>query len=595
MKKFFNNVLSSLLGTIIALAFFSMVVFGISIGLISSLSSSFSDETEITHKTNILHLKLNRRIVEKGDDNPLRELGIPLDGFEEQLGLVELIDMLDEASNDNDIDAVLMELSVVPAGYAVAEEIRNALADFKEKSGKKIYAYSESMTEKAYFIASVADEIYVPSSGMIEFKGLRSEIMFYKGLLEKLELEPKIFRVGKYKGAVEPFMREDMSDANREQILSIVESMYAYNLSKISEARNIDYEHLRALSDSLVVRNANQAKAHGLIDDVFYWDQLVDKIKTDLELPAEEKVNLLGFGKYHKSKRGTELDREKGDKVAVVVGEGEIMSGSSTGSTMGSATIMKALRKVRADSSVKAVVLRINSPGGSALASDLMWREVMLTKKYKPVYASMSSVAASGGYYMAMGCDKIVAQPNTITGSIGVFGILLNAENFLKNKLGISVDRIKTGPFADIGTTTRDITPQDSTIIQEEINRIYETFTQKAADGRSMEIADLLEVASGRVWTGLQGLENGLVDTLGGLNETVEMVARDAGIENYKVAYYPKSTGFLQHLDKNDLVKMQSEMLTSELRIYYETLHKLERITHLEKFQARLPYDMVIE
>lgn len=591
MKKFLGNLLSSFLGAFAALLTLFLIVYAI-----VAISISASDTGgPSANAQDVLHLKLNVDLVEKGKQNPLQDLDLPILGLKKEVGLVEVLKVLKDAKDDASIKAVFLDLSGVPAGYGMVEDIRQAILNFKE-SEKNVYAYGEMMSEKAYYLASAADQIYLPPSGMIEFKGISAEIMFYKDLLERLELEPKIFRVGKFKSAIEPFIRKDMSEANRTQIKSFIESIYQYNLEQIAESRNLGYDEIRLMSDSLLVRNIDDAVRLGLVDKAYYFDEVVKKMKADLDIPEEGKIRLVSMAKYQTENLEIELDDPSKPKIAVVVGMGDIMPGQSDEGSIGSSTIAAAVRKARQDDNVKAIVVRINSPGGSALASDIMWREISLASEKKPTIASMSTVAASGGYYMAMSCDTIVAQPNTITGSIGVFGLLVNAEKFLSNKIGVTTDRVKTGAFSDLGSPTRQMTLEDSIAIQTEVNHIYEDFTTKAAKGRGMDVDDLKEIAEGRVWTGQQGLENGLVDILGGLQKAIDVAANSAGIsDTYQVVYFPKEQGLFGDWGASASSSLKNQFIEEELGDFKRYLLPVEDVVKMQGVQARVPFELHID
>lgn len=591
MKKFLGNLLSSFLGAFAALMTVFLVIYVVIVISIGGIDKG----GPIANAQDVLHLKLNVDLVEKGKQNPLQDLDLPILGLKKEVGLVEILKVLDDAKNDESIKAVFLDLSGVPAGYGMVEDIRQAILDFRE-SEKNVYAYGEMMSEKAYYLASAADQIYLPPSGMIEFKGISAEVMFYKDLLERLELEPKIFRVGKFKSAIEPFIRTDMSEANRTQIKSFIESIYRYNLEQIAESRNLNYDDIRLMSDSLLVRNIDDAVRLGLVDKAYYFDEVIKKMKADLNISEEGKIRLVSMEKYQNENLEIELEDPNKPKVAVIIGMGDIMPGQSEEGSIGSSTIAAAVRKARQDDNVKAIVVRINSPGGSALASDIMWREISLASEKKPTIASMSTVAASGGYYMAMSCDTIVAQPNTITGSIGVFGLLVNAEKFLSNKIGVTTDRVKTGAFSDLGSPTRQMTDDDSIAIQTEVNHIYEDFTTKAAKGRGMNVDDLKDIAGGRVWTGQQGLENGLVDILGGLQKAIEVAANSAGIsENYEVAYFPKEQGFFGDWGASASASIKNQFIEEELGDFKKYLLPVEDVMKMQGVQARVPFELHID
>src|SRR5688572_13469935 len=459
MWQFFKFVLA----TIVGLVLFFFIGFILLLGIASVASS---DEEVSIDENSVLELKLDKPIAERKADDPFTDLGIPMMGVRNDLGLQEIKDAIRKAKADKNIDGIYLNVSRVQAGMATLEEIRNELLNFK-KSGKFVVAYNDLCSEKSYYLTSVADKIYLNPAGTLEFNGLSSELFFFKGMLEKLDIKPYIFKVGEFKSAVEPFFLDKMSEPSRLQTTAFLNSLNQFALQNIAKARKLPYEKMKAVSDSMLVHNADDALKYGLVTDLGYYDEALDFMKKKTGTKTKEELNLVSLKKYEKVKG--EDENTGSNKIAVIYASGDIVDGDGDEDNIGGDKYAEAIRKARLDDKVKAVVLRINSGGGSALASDVMWREVMLTKKVKPIIASMSDVAASGGYYMAMACDTIVAHPNTITGSIGVFGVLANFEDFLKNKIGITVDRVKTGKFSDVPTITRDMSEYEKQTIQKEV------------------------------------------------------------------------------------------------------------------------------
>jgi protease-4 len=433
---------------------------------------------------------------------------------------------------------------------------------------------------------------------MMELNGLSAQYTFYKGSMEKLEVKPEIFRVGEFKSAVEPFLLDKMSEANREQTASFLNSIYNYVLKNIANARKISVVELRRISDEFLVRKPEDALKYKLVTHLAYYDEVEAEMKKKLGLKEKDKINFVNHNEYEKVP-ATEKEKYSENKIAVIIGEGDIQSGNSTDESIGSETIAQEIRRARLDKNIKAIVLRINSPGGSALASDVMWREVIEAKKVKPVIASMSDVAASGGYYMAMGCDAIVAQPTTITGSIGIFGMLFNAEGLYKNKLGMSSDRVSTGKFADIRSAIldRSLTEQEREMIQNWVNEGYEDFTAKAAKGRKMSHEDLKKVASGRVWSGVEAKERGLVDKLGSFEDAIVLAAEKAKLKKgeYRLRYYPAQKTFVEKVTELLNAEAKAEKLLNEkLGALYPALQILEKMKRQEVMQARMGFEMEI-
>ncbi|MEL6538717.1 MAG: signal peptide peptidase SppA [Bacteroidota bacterium] len=473
-------------------------------------------------------------------------------------------------------------------------EIRQAIQDFQANTEKFVISYSEIYGEGDYYLASVADDVYMHPEGQLEFNGLSQEVTYIKGVLDKLGVEPQVFRVGQYKSAVEPFLRKDMSPESREQLESYLNALYATVLKDVGASRGIAEDQLTNISNKMLVRNAADAETNGLVDGLTYYDEVLADLRDKTGTAEGDDLHFVSLTRYLNSWQPVSSYGK--DRVAVIVGEGTIASGKSTEGTIGSDSFAKEVRKARLDSKVKAIVIRINSPGGSALASDVMWREITLAAEEKPVIASMGDVAASGGYYMAMGADKIVAQPNTITGSIGIFGLLFNAQGFLNDKLGVTTETVKTGELSDLFNLTRSLTPFERSIIQKQVEEGYETFTSKAADGRGMDIADLKALAGGRVWAGTEALENGLVDQLGNLEDAIALAAEEAGIDDFAVRYFPEQQSILDLL-MSDLTSGEYEerILHHQLGDLYPLVQTVREIQQYEGIQARLPYEIVIQ
>lgn len=571
--------------SVFALSFLGLIVLLITL-LVSTIGS-----TNIKPKS-VLLLKMNQEIVEHTVSNPLlSDFEIPFSTYSPKIGVINLVQGIHEAKTDDDIAVLFLDLSIIRGGLASVKEIRDALEDFKT-SGKKVIAYGDYIDEKSYYLGSVADEFYVAPEGMIEFNGFVAEVRFYKNVLESIGVKPKVFRVGRFKSAVEPFLRDSISKENNHQISEFLGSLHESLLEGVSASRGVSVDKLKEISNNMLVRNPYQAKEQNLIDDVIYYDQVLDRIRDLGSIPEADEVNFVDANAYWE----TPLDLGNGDQVAVIVADGDINMGENKDGSIGGNGMAKLIRQVRLDPKVKAVVLRINSPGGSALASDLMWREIELTKQSKPIIASMSDMAASGGYYMAMACDTIVAHENTITGSIGVFGLLFNIEELLNDKIGIHTDRVKTGKFSDLATPTRKMTQEDSLIIQTEVNNIYKSFVSKAAEGRGMAYDDLEAVASGRVWSGSMAKENGLVDVFGGIDTAVAISANKAGVDDYSIVYYPRLSpisGEVMAGYKN--TKLSSLIKGTENKELIKYISEIEKIGEMKGVQARSPFLLEIK
>ncbi len=585
------NFLKYVLATIVGLLVFFFIGVLLLVGIAASTASS--DEVKVAKKS-VLELKLDKPIAERDPENPLAELGFSFGGFSSTDGLDEIKAAIRRAKTDDNVEGIFLNMTFVDAGMAKLEEIRNELIQFK-KSGKFVVSYTDLGTEKAYYLASVADKIYLNPVGTVEFNGMSSEMFFFKRLLDKLGIEAQIFKVGTYKSAVEPFFLEKASDANREQVNSFLNSINNYQLQQIAKSRGVQVAELKNVQDNLLVRDPADAKKYKLITDVGYYDEAISYMKGKIGIEETEKMELVQLKKYKKVKGNIEVSTSK-NRIAVIYAEGDIVDGEGEDDNIGSRRFADAIRSARLDENVKAVVLRISSPGGSALASDVIWREIQLTKKTKPVIASMSDVAASGGYYIAMGCDTIVAHPNTITGSIGVFGVIPNIQGFLNDKMGITVDHVSTGKFSDMPTITRPMTAQEQEIVQHQIDQIYETFTSKAAQGRGMTQDKLKEYASGRVWSGIEAKQRNLVDVFGGLEEAIAIAAKKANIEDdYRLKSLPARKSFFEEMFSNLGTQAREQSIKAEMGELYPYYKLYKKVSTLQGIQARMPYEMTVE
>lgn len=579
---FLRNVLATILGLFI---FMFLGIF-----LLVGIASSGSDDTVEVSDNSVLFLPLQGIVSERTPDDPFQEI-FP-NRMPSYVGLMDILEVLEYAKDDEKIKGIYIEHGYLQGGFASLKEIRDALVDFKQ-SGKFIYAYGNYISEGDFYLGSVADELYVNPQGSLEFNGLSANISFFKGTLDKLEIEPEVFRVGEFKSAVEPFIRKDMSEENKLQITSFLNSVYDTFLNDIAISKNIPAEKLKEISSAMKVRNVADAVDYGLATKVAYEDEMKTLIRQKVGIEEGDKINFISWSGYSKSISPEEISK---NRIAVVVAEGEILMGEGEENQVGAEKFAREIRSARESSRVKAVVIRVNSPGGSLTGSDIIWREIMLTKEKKPVIASMGDYAASGGYYIAMPCDTIVAQPNTITGSIGIFGMLFNMENFLGNKLGITFDVVKTGEYSDIMTVTRSLSDFERQIIQDGVNDGYETFTGKAAEARNMTVEKLKSVAGGRVWTGVEALELGLVDQLGSFDDAVKIAAEKAGIgDDYLISYYPKAESFLDQIFAGASNELDARMLQNNYGVLTPYVKELRNLQHYTGIQARLPYTFEIK
>ncbi len=585
MKSFFKYVLATVTGIVIS--FILLVVVGLIVigGIIGSMTAD--KETKVANNS-LLHIDLRHQITERTIPDPFEELDLPGFNTTKSFGLDDILKGIEGAKDDDRIKGIYLDLSAVSASFATLQEIRDALLDFKT-SGKFIVAYSEGYTQRAYYLASTADKIYVNPEGSVDFRGLASQIPFIKGTLDKLGVEMQVVKVGTFKSAVEPLILDRMSDANREQVTSFMGSIYDHFIDQVGTSRHIAVDSLRAIANGFLVRTADDAVTYGLADGKRYKDELLSELKDSLDIDSNKDINAVALTKYKPS--GPSASTSVRDRIAVVYAVGDIVSGEGNDDMIGSERISRELRKVRRDDKVKGVVFRINSPGGSALASDIIWREVDLLRKEKPVIVSMGDVAASGGYYIAAAADSIFAQPNTITGSIGVFGVIPNMQGLMNDKLGITFDGVKTGKYADfLSNVDRPLTADERNILQMEINRIYDTFVQRVADGRHLSKEQVDSIGQGRVWSGQQALANGLVDRLGSLDDAIAAAARKAGLEEYRLVTYPAIKNPLESLFGGSTDRISTWFAKRELGDQYGYYRQVKSALEQRGIQTRLPY-----
>lgn len=588
MKQFFKFFFASLLGTLIS--FILLLI--IAVAMIAGIFSKGSEVNEIKEHS-ILNISLNQEIYERSPLSPFQNFSFS-GKVESAIGLDDILKDIRKARNDKKIEGIYLDLSNVNTGMASTEEIRNALMDFKE-SKKFIIAYGEILTQKAYYLASVADKVYLNPEGLLEFKGFSSQITFFKGALDKLGIEAQVIKVGTYKSAVEPFILDKMSEPNREQVSSFLGSLYACFLDNIALSRQISRDSLFNIANELRIQNAGDALQYKLVDGLKYKDEVIAELKQKTGKSEKDELSFVGLKEYSHTPEVRSAAYSK-SKIAIIYAVGDIISGEGDDQEyMGSERLSTAIRKARQDEQVKGIVLRVNSPGGSALASDVIWREVQLAKKIKPVIVSMGDVAASGGYYISCAADKIVAEPNTITGSIGVFGILPNAKSFFNNKLGITFDGVKTGEYADLGNITRPLSETERWIIQKEVNRIYDDFISRVAEGRHKTKAEIDSIGQGRVWSGTEALKIGLVDTLGNIDDAVRIAAKMAKLPSYRIVNYPTMKDPIEEFLKDISGNVKTRMVKEELGENYKFYNQIKNINKYMGIQARIPYELNID
>ena len=585
MKQFLKFTLAAAAG--LMLGVFSIII-------IFSIVAASGDSKEIQlDKPHVLRLELNGAIQDRVEEIPF-DLSEITGQDVNILGLNDILANIKKAKTDENIKGIYIEIGMISAGFATREEIRNALLDFKE-SGKFITTYSEIYTQGSYYLASVADYICMYPEGGMELRGLNSTIPFFTNALKKMGIEPQVIRHGKFKSAVEPFMLTEMSDENREQIETYMGSIWEHFLKNVASDRELTRDRLNEIVESLEIQTTEDAVELGLVDSLFYRDQFQNHLANLMEQENYDDVNLISLKKYNKVKNENARDKFKKEKVAVIYAQGEIQSGEGSETVIGSERISKAIRKARKDEKVKAIVLRVNSPGGSALASDVIWREMKLANKEKPVVVSMGDVAASGGYYIACASDKIYASPNTITGSIGVFGLLMSFEELFTDKIGLTFDQVKTNKFADLGSVNRPLTQEEYDIIQKGVVDVYNTFTSKVAEGRDMSQENVDDIGQGRVWSGTNAMDINLIDEYGGLEAAVAGAAELAELEDYRIYELPEQKDPFQELLEQLEEDMQTSWIKYQLGDQYKYYKTIQDIKHLKGVQARMPYQFVID
>ncbi len=589
MLKFLKYTFAVITGTFVGLFLFLIVAALIVAGIIAV---AISDEDKEVKENSVLVIKLDKEIREKAPANPFKNFSFLSMTSDQALGLNDILDNIHRASTDPKIRCVLLNVGYIQASYETIEEIRDALIEFK-KSGKFIIAYSDYYSQSAYYLCSVANKVYMNPEGILEFRGISSQLIFVKNTMEKLGIKPEPIRHGKYKGAIEMFANDKMSDENREQHQVFINAVWKHVLKEISESRNLSTAQLNVLADSLLVRNGDCAFKYKLLDSLKYYDQVISQIKDSLHIAKKAKVPAVTLAEYIDMNQKTKEEAESSStKIAVVVAQGDIMPGSGDDSNIGSDRYAKLFRDLRNDSSVKAIVFRLNTGGGSSLASESIWREVSLTAREKPVIVSMGDYCASGGYYVACPAVTIIANPLTLTGSIGVYGILFDASKLLNN-VGVSTDIVKTNSYADIGTVTRSITPYETEIIKREIDLTYKKFVEHVAKGRKLHPSFVDSIGQGRIWSGTDALRLGLIDKLGGLTIAVNEAANQAKLGNrYDIAYYPKEENFVEAIMKGFKTKAEEDKINEYFGDYKDYFEAFKQMNKQHGVQMRVPFIM---
>lgn len=586
MKDFIKFTFASLLGVVLAGVVFTIL------GIVTMVGMVASSDTETTVKENsIFVLDLNGTLSERVQENPFQQL--MGEGFS-AYGLDDILTSIKKAKEHENIKGIYLQASTLESSFASLEEIRHALADFKE-SGKFIIAYADQYTQSMYYLASIADKVIVNPQGSISWHGLASQTIFFKDLLKNVGIDMQIFKVGTYKSAVEPFIATEMSDANREQVSVFLNSIWKRLLEDVSASRNIPEETLNAYADQVMdLKQAEKYVACGLVDTLMYKDGVLNYLKEISGREQDESLRTLSLSEMKNVKRNTPKDKS-GNMIAVYYAFGGIDDSTSSEEGINSQKVIKDLRQLREDETIQAVVLRVNSPGGSAYGSEQIWHEIELLKAEKPVVVSMGDYAASGGYYISCNADCIVANPTTLTGSIGIFGMFPNMEGLLTDKLNLHFDLVKTNKFADMGDISRPFNADEKEAMQNYINNGYKLFVKRCADGRGMSTEAIEKIAEGRVWTGATAKELGLVDELGGLEKAIEIAAQKAEIENYSIINYPSKGNVFSSLleqGKDDYINGQMKDALGE---YYYYLQFVQNLKEADRIQARMPFDIRIK
>lgn len=589
MKDFFKFTLATVTGIILS----SVVLFFISILILFSGVSSSESETQV-RKNSIMMLDLNGVLVERSQSNPW---DILLGDDEASLGLDDVLSSIQKAKENEDIKGIYLQAGAFSAGFAALEEIRQALEDFKS-SGKFIVAYGDQYTQRLYYLASVADKVLLNPQGMIEWRGLASAPVFYRDMLKKIGIEMQIFKVGTYKSAVEPFISTEMSNANREQVTTFLNSTWEQVANDVSISRNINTKQLNDYANQMLMFHPAQKSVNcGLADTLIYKNNVRDYLKMMAGLNKDDRMPVLSLKDMINVRKNVPKDKS-GNIVAVYYAFGEIDGAGSyanENSGIKSKKVIRDLRKLKDDDDVKAVVLRINSPGGSAYGSEQIWHAVSELKEKKPVIVSMGNYAASGGYYIACNADSIVADPTTLTGSIGIFGMYPNVKG-LTDKIGLSFDVVKTNTYSDFGAVGRPMNEGESSLMQMMVNNGYDLFVSRCAEGRGMSIEDIRKIAEGRIWTGTKAKELGLVDELGGLNRAIDIAIQKAELDAYTLISYPEKKNFFSALlETNPGNYIQSRrILKGTVGELYKQFNLINQIEECDRIQARIPFEMNI-
>jgi protease-4 len=544
----------------------------------------------------VLELKFNYNILERTPESPFNFDFDDNSPSREAAGLSDIISSIRHAATDSKIKGIYLNLGDIPAGMSTVEAIRKELKNFKTSSGKFIIAYGIGYTQKSYYLASVADKVYLYPEGEIFLKGLSVQLMFYKNALDKLGIQIQVFRHGRFKSYVEPYIMDKMSPDNKLQLRGLISSIWGDMISSIADSRHLTVDDLNLMADSLSISSANEALSHKLVDSLLYPDQVKTELKSLAKMEISKKDNEISFVGIDEYRRSFSDANFSTRKIAVIYANGDIIQGQGDDESIGANRISKAISDARLDPEVKAIVLRVNSPGGDGIASDIIWREVALAKKDKAVIVSMGDYAASGGYYIACAASEIVAEPTTITGSIGVFGLLPNAKGLLEDKLGITTDTVSTNTHSAAPSLAYPLETREAAVLQNAIEDFYHTFLSRVAEGRNMSIANVDTIGQGRVWSGAQAIKIGLVDTLGSLKVAINIAARKANLgTDYGIEELPHQLNPLHKLLKNFTNTSAESLLKGKLGDFFKPVSDISKLQDLKGVQARMPYEMTIQ
>ncbi len=580
---------ASLLAMVVA----AVIVIGIIVGSVVSVTKSITDKDSRVVTGDVLVLDMSKRIHEQGENN---SFAIFNNGSSYEAGLYDILKSIEHAKTDNSVKGILIKLAPTPNGWATVQQLRLGLIEFK-KSGKFVYAYGEDITQGAYFAATAADSIYLNPAGNIELKGFATVMPYFKGALEKLEVEPEIFYAGKFKSATEPFRADKISEPNRIQIEAFQGGMWQQFVAAAADYTHTDAATINSWTQNGTIQFPADAAKNNLVSGLLYWDEVEQRIRAKTGQYGTDDIKYMSMSDYAIAARGD--DKISDQRIAVIFAEGEIVDGEqSNNEEIASKTICEEIRKVAKDDRIKSVVLRVNSPGGSALASEVILRELTLLKQKKHVIVSMGDYAASGGYYISSFADSIFALPNTITGSIGVFSMMFDIDKLMKNKLGITFDEVKNAPYADLPSGTRPLTPQEAQRMQNSVDTIYELFKNHVSVGRKLSPADVDSIAQGRVWTGTDALKIGLVDAIGGLGRSIHSAAAMANLKDYKVVTFPepadKFSSLMRKISNNAHASSDAALKTAlkdQLGESYEWLERFRGLSRMNgKAMMAMPY-----